>query len=123
MATGEFTAFNLGLYTNSVSLTRDTVLSDLVECTADWYTQQAWGGFGAAFLNLDNHAEIDGVAQTWVSTTSDPSATIYGYFVVWSPDPTFLVVVQEFDGAPLDLTTPGATLAVQPGLTFYSEFP
>lgn len=72
------TAPKLILFTNPVTPTPGTILGDLTQPTASWYTSPVLV-LGAAFANADGTLEIDGVSHQFNYSGADPACTIYGW--------------------------------------------
>jgi hypothetical protein len=85
----------MGLYTNSPSLSVNTVLGDLTEQNGTGYARQPCTPWGAAALQPDDKALSNGIPCVFVNTGGSPWAQVNGWFL-YSPGALFLVHVGTF---------------------------
>lgn len=72
----------VGLYTNNVTLTRNTTFSNLVEASFPGYARVNIGAFGVAYLNANGFWQIDRSSLAVFQPASiGAGQQVYGYFV------------------------------------------
>lgn len=105
-------SLSVGLYVNNVSPTYATVLSDLTECTAAGYSEQAlsagsWTGSTSAGV-----ASYAYPAVTFTMTGSGGGQTIYGHFI--KDTVTGELLRSQLWGTPFAIPSGGAVVTVTP---------
>jgi hypothetical protein len=72
------TAPKIVLYTNPLTPTPNTVIGDLTQPTASWYTAPS-AVIGSAYANSDGTVELTTVSHQFQYSGADPATTIYGW--------------------------------------------
>jgi hypothetical protein len=74
-------SFEIGLYTNTITITNATVLGDLVEPTQAGYARQATGSFGASTINCMGQASaVPGAPVTFTNNDGAVDIMATGFF-------------------------------------------
>lgn len=100
----------LRLYTNSVSISAATVLSDVTECVDGIYSSAVLGSGGWTF-SLSSGVE-QGVYSDVIFSIGTTD-TIVGYFITDYSYST-LLAIEAFSGGPYAIPSGGATVTVTP---------
>jgi hypothetical protein len=110
LKTAYYDAGKIGLFTNTPTITRNTVLADLTEATFVGYAQVTLTTFGAAFLDPSgNYADIVAPLAQFTMTATTTLQTITGYFLL---DKDGIYVGAELLPAPIPLTSVGQTISI-----------
>ena len=111
---------DLGLYTNPITPTPDTVLSDLVQPTGTWYSGPGTSPWSVPFINSLNKGQMNAPSFTWVTGDPEPTVTIYGVFWMDNTTLTQLYAVDPFD-APISLAPGHVAIPYQPTFTLVED--
>lgn len=109
----------IGLYTNPVGITPNSVFADLTELVAGWYTRITLTGW-TALSALDPYRRVEAAPVTWLNNAgAGGNVVVYGYFVL-NLDGT-LAWAENFSSGPVTVQGAGETLSLTPYLELLNE--
>lgn len=107
------------LFDNPVTVTADTVLSDLTEASFGGYAQVDLAGTAFTTFGVIDHVGFLMAPPVTFNNTSASDADVYGYYVT-GPNPGEFFAVANFDVQPLTILA-GKSLTVIANLGDFSE--
>jgi hypothetical protein len=112
---GDLNGAKLGLFSNNIVPTQDTVIGDLTPCTFPGYALSAAITWGAADIDDSGSAVTLGGLVTFVSSTITTPETVYGAFLQNSGG-TVLLAAFRFD-TPIAIFRALQAIAIVPSWT------
>jgi hypothetical protein len=79
---GPLAGTQLILFSNNLSITKDTQVSDLVPCIFTGYAPVAALVFGTPYIDLGGNVRADVPSNTFVATSGTPVDTIAGWAIL-----------------------------------------
>jgi hypothetical protein len=109
-------ALTIKLARNAVTITRATVLADLIEANFSGYAAQAVGAWGAPVYDAANHRySSTAPTNTWTNSTGAVGNTIYAVYVIDGSGNLIMVeAARDSGGTPIDMTIAGRLYGYTP---------
>jgi len=116
-------SLRMKLYSNNYTPVQGSVIASFTEANFSGYAAYvvAAGNWTTPVNDGAGRAISFNLANTWANSTGAVGNSIYGYFVT-DAGGTNLCWAERLAAAPVDMTTAGKTMSIQPVLTFLTEF-